>query len=227
MAYLRVPPRFLPVFRKLLGFPPEALSALEAAVAKEQPTLKIRDLADSVAKSVPQIPASELYEILILLGSLSIELTRKENNLAKLLKEVEAAVAKEEDLCGLMKEGWPRVEPVLKGILSMEKTFGITAKARDVMTDHQRLMCEARILTDVRPIFLPEVGGSPTAAVVVHTLKVSFHIGKDLEEFFVAMDHEDLAELKKAVERAEQKEAALLKVWPSSIPVLRGVTHEH
>src|SRR5437762_1079980 len=121
MAYLRVPGRLQSPFKKLLSLPADSVIALEAAVTKAPPTLKIRDLADEMAKTVTQLRNDELYEVLSLLASQSIERSRQEKDLPSFLQEVRAAAEKEADLKSLLGTGWPRVEQPLTRILSLEK----------------------------------------------------------------------------------------------------------
>src|SRR5205085_649732 len=62
----------------------------------------------------------------------------------------------------------------LELLLGLDSTLGVTAKALDVMTEHERTFCTARILSDVRPVFS---GGAEhaSAAVIIHNLQLGFH----------------------------------------------------
>jgi hypothetical protein len=80
-----------------------------------------------------------------------------------------------------------------------------------LQSDVERAFCDARILTDLRPIFGGEVD-APKAMIIVHTLKLSYHdaaTGKH-EELFVAIDDEDIEKLKRILERAERKAKSLV-----------------
>jgi hypothetical protein len=96
----------------------------------------------------------------------------------------------------------------LRPLLSSE-FFSIVAKAYDLVTE-ERTFCSARILTDLRPVFGLRVEDGPQAMVVMHTLKLVYHEGsKRHEEFFVALDADDLKTLRKLVDRAEAKAETL------------------
>jgi len=94
----------------------------------------------------------------------------------------------------------------LAQLLEIEKSLGTTSKANDVLTEHEHTFCDARILTDMRPIFPSDLAVSPTEAVVVHTLKIAYHQDREHKEFYVALDFDDIQTLKTAIERAELKD---------------------
>ena len=49
----------------------------------------------------------------------------------------------------------------------------------------------------------------PNAAVVVHTLKLMYHSGDEHDEFFIALDINDVRELRELLNRAEKKDQVL------------------
>ncbi len=96
----------------------------------------------------------------------------------------------------------------LTSLLDNDASLGVTAKASDVMTEHERIFCEARILSDIRPVF----SGDPataSAAVIIHNLQLGFHSEGKHHEIYVALDTADIQTLKDVLVRAEKKTAAL------------------
>ena len=96
----------------------------------------------------------------------------------------------------------------LAKLLGYENSLGVTSKALDVMTEHERILCGARIVTDIRPVF-GRPTDKPTAAVIVHNLKISYHQDDEHREFYVALDTEDVVRLRTLLERAEMKAQSL------------------
>jgi hypothetical protein len=86
----------------------------------------------------------------------------------------------------------------------------VVAKATEIRADNERDFCFARILSDIRPVFAKSTQ-SAFAGVIVHNLKIVFHsAGTDgPQEFYVAMDNNDIQQLKAVIGRAEQKTKAL------------------
>jgi hypothetical protein len=106
------------------------------------------------------------------------------------------------------------------------EAFTLTAKAQDLQTDDERTFCRARILTDLRPVFGTKIEDGPKGMVIVHLLKLGFHQAsvRQHDEFYVALDADDLQTLKKVIERAQSK-ANVLRSTMSNLPVL-GIVKE-
>jgi len=92
--------------------------------------------------------------------------------------------------------------------LSVESLASL-GKALGLSGETERTFVGARILTDVRPIF--DDGSSPRVEgfVVINTLKIDFHEGREHGEVYIALDSADLESLRKRVERAQAKTASL------------------
>src|SRR5207253_649802 len=88
--------------------------------------------------------------------------------------------------------------------------FGLATKVYDLSTGDERTFCHARILTDLRPVFGPNLEDGPKAMLVVHHLKLAYHGDSDKhQEFHISLDADDLETLKKIIERAETKAKSL------------------
>ncbi|MGC8561476.1 MAG: hypothetical protein ACP5O1_12470 [Phycisphaerae bacterium] len=100
----------------------------------------------------------------------------------------------------------------LINLLSTESVY-LAAKAATVLTAHEHPFESASIYTDIRPIFAEGVSESgnvePTAAVLVHHLRLRLGGENQPRELDVALDNRDLEALAKVVERAKRKAAAL------------------
>jgi hypothetical protein len=69
----------------------------------------------------------------------------------------------------------------------------------------------AKILTDVRYAFQADPEQRPYGAVIIHTLKLSYHEQGEHKDFLVALDDEDIPILKGILNRAEAKAKVLRK----------------
>jgi len=88
--------------------------------------------------------------------------------------------------------------------------FGIASKIVDLRTDDERVFCQARILTDLRPVFGSRIDEGPQGMIVVHLLKLGFHSGSEKhQEFYVSLDSDDLQTLRALLDRAEAKARSL------------------
>jgi len=90
------------------------------------------------------------------------------------------------------------------------EALALAAKAVLLQFEVERRFHGARILTDIRPVFGSDVTAQPRAAIVGHTLRLSYHDSSDeIREIYLAMDSVDISVLGEVLERAQKKEKTL------------------
>ncbi|HEY5741873.1 MAG TPA: hypothetical protein VIS99_04970 [Terrimicrobiaceae bacterium] len=98
---------------------------------------------------------------------------------------------------------WKANEDLFKEIFELP-VIAASAKALQLSYEHPRLFQNARILTDLRPVFTPDASGIE-GAVVSHTLLIRYNDMDGDNELSVAIDERDLDSLIQQCERAQQK----------------------
>lgn len=105
----------------------------------------------------------------------------------------------------------------LTKVLENEQLY-VAYKSYSIYLDHKNLYIAAKILSDVRPIFSkPEI--DPKASIISNTLHIHYRTGEtedDHKDFFVALDANDIQNLKKAILRVEKKNETLKKIIKKS-----------
>lgn len=96
----------------------------------------------------------------------------------------------------------------------------LKAKATALFLNRGAFLVGSKILTDVRPVFSLKSADSIEAFTVLHTLVLEISNDDEERSVRLAVDRSDLAELKKAIERAEEKEKATAK-WIGTTGVNR------
>jgi hypothetical protein len=146
-------------------------------------------------------------------GLYSLELSENLSS-EQIANDVIAAINKSNEIKDINAE---LLKKRLIEVLSFDKTLGITAKASDIMFQHEHVLVgEARILTDIRPIFSSDIEVNPPAAVIIHNLKISYFENEEKKEFFVALDSNDLKMLAKVIDRAISKEKQITSICSES-----------
>lgn len=84
-----------------------------------------------------------------------------------------------------------------------------SVKALNLITDHDRLYLDGKILTDVRPVYEDDVTKPLMASLVIHTLKITTRVDGKPQSIYAAMDANDLRELRVAIDRALAKGDAM------------------
>ena len=109
----------------------------------------------------------------------------------------------------------------LNKLIDSWQSLGLTAKSSNIVTDQDKVFIKSRVLTDFRPIFNDEAS-SVDAGVVVHTLSIHFSQNMEHRDFYVALDQNDIRDLMKQLERAENKAAVLHGlIAKSGVPQLK------
>jgi len=107
----------------------------------------------------------------------------------------------------LEENGRARIARILREALS-KPTLIITAKAWGLYTSAERNYGSAKVITDMRPVFVEAIE-SPAAWLIVHTLQITFQSEQRGHEFQLAMDDRDLVQLQDTLARAQTKSASL------------------
>ncbi len=167
-SMLRIPARYLPGLEAIAELPDKAIKDLEAAFASAPGSLTTERLAEHVARATPQISdrALEATEALLSLIALLPEEGGGASNLA-------TDVAHSEDL-KLASNKRSSFAKRLATLLNLE-CLSLAARAYDIVTEYERVFHDARILTDLRPVFGSDTSDGPKAALLISTLKIDFH----------------------------------------------------
>lgn len=216
LTRLRIPDAYKQPLEELLALSPEAADELQAALEEAKPAISPSALVQQIADRV-SIPAGMLTEIISLLISLSITREHYDFTLEKVVSDV-AQGAVDEELLPEQDEGAVnRFKERLGRLLALDRSIGVSSRAQSILLAHQNTFVSSRILTDIRPIFSSSRELEPTAAVIVHSLKIEFRADdhRHLEQFF-ALDVKDLRSLRAMIDRAIQKEEALKGVIAES-----------
>lgn len=218
---INVPASQVPLFQKLLELPDQKIDLFLALLSKAGPKFNVFDLASEVSGplGIPEDSTVGIFRILA-----GLYMTRKLEPVEEFVdRDVFTALKKANTFApdGVDAQ-WKKLRKFLVTALSLERTVGTTVKAGPVLTQHERIFNDARIMTDLRPIFHLDVSEKPDAAVIIHMLKINHRniAGQQSNEFF-ALDSNDLIVLRAVVDRAMKKERALKDLMrDSSLKIL-------
>jgi len=204
MAFLRIPNNVHTGLQQIIALSDEEreelVSVLQAVSPKLSPFSFAKDAANRVELGSPDNVLTMVRTLIALYAGMAESGVGAE----EYVEDVCSSVDDEGDLL-FPSEVREKLRQNLSPLLSLEETVGITAKANSVFSDHAHVFCDARIVTDIRPIFKQNPAEPPAAAAIVHTLKITYHENEKHKDFFVAMDTNDIRKLKSLLERDEQK----------------------
>lgn len=205
---LSIPEHSHKALERLLSIDEETAEKLHEALSLKPHCLDLKCISKQVTEKAG-IARAEAEDLVQLLFSIYTVRYDREISVSKMIAELRAAVEKLAKPALTSAFAQPAVNDRLEKLLSLEASFGIVVKGMAILFDHPCHFHAARILTDARPIFLSDAGKGPVSFLIGHTLKITIHEDGDDKDWFLALDSEDLEELKKTIDRALSKEKAL------------------
>ena len=120
------------------------------------------------------------------------------------------------------------IKNLKKNLKLFEKIDGPTIqtmKGHQILRENEKNYISSRIISDLRIVFDDELKDEGIKnAVIVHNLRLDYFASNDKISVFLALDHNDLEELKNTIERAIQKENLIRK--DSSFNDLKFLTND-
>lgn len=193
---------------------PKQTSQLIEAVRTSKPALGIEEFAARVAPK-SGLELATVGRILSMFAGMYLARTDASKTLEEFASDLSGALKKRADQ-EMTPANWDAFAANVRAILACERSLGVTAKALDLLTDHEHCLHSSRIVTDVRHIFAADPNLRPQSAVIIHVLNLVYHEIDGMKEVYMALDTSDLKRLKSVIERAEAKEVALKNLLKES-----------
>jgi hypothetical protein len=210
MAKLKIPSEEYAVLKKLAELPEETFSSFLSALQDIEPKIveldlsRLSKLVTEKVASIPAVDAKAFIRTLSALSAIKDSRARPVDDIIGDLQEtIESDKAKE-----FPSDKMDALGKRLTTFLKASSGISLVAKAISVIHGQDRIYCGAKILSDLRPIFRTSPD-EVSAAVVIHTLNISYHQDGEHKEFYAAMSPSELGNLKEVIERAEKKSRAL------------------
>jgi hypothetical protein len=203
----QIPKDDIEAVRTLKSMASATVGAFIAALKTVPLTADTDEIAKRIADQVPPLTPKQLEAVLdALYGFYFI----------RELSGVPREVFLEDFIDGLQdapelkidKREIPKLTAKFEKLLNIE-TFNALSKAKRLQRDGERLYCDAKIVSDIRPVFGSKPTSRPVGAVITHSLKLGYHEGGEHSEFHVVLDRIDLDRFSDIVERAKAKDKVL------------------
>jgi hypothetical protein len=204
-----IPERYRPGIMAIRALSPEAADELVTALANAPmgPNTASIMQAAGVARSIQRAKLSMIIEALVSLGVVlyesNLDLGTLAHDVVNAMSEMaggDHAIQQDEAL--VLERRFQRLLDC-RSLMNASKAIGLR-------TDFPNTFCDAKILTDVRPVFGDDPKQPPSGAIITHTLKIEYHHGGGRpQEFYVGLDAEDVDTLARAVQRARDKSSSL------------------
>lgn len=204
-----IPEPFRPGLVKLATAEDDVVNKLLDSLDNSPPTLNNDDMASFAEKkhNIEVKYASEVLRAVISLYSL-----REHGYFSteQLIQQVTKSLQKEsEEISKLSDDKIARFKQRLSSFLEIRGSLEISSKASDLLVEYENIFSSSRVVTDIRPIFKPDLEDGLGGALIIHSLRIAYKTASGVSEFFVALESDDVNQLLENLERAVQKEEHL------------------
>lgn len=183
----------------------DQVTELLKALSTTAPAVYRRDVVTQITQKVESIPSDEIDNIVQALFGLSVGRLNSEVSISEFVQ----------DVAGLFPEIEGETLELFKrritNLLDVD-CLKIGAKAYELLFEHEHNFLDARVLTDVRPVFGDAPNDLPIGAMIVHTLKLNYVESDRPQTFYVALDERDIKRLVETLDRAKSKATVLKSV---------------
>ena len=199
------------------------MNGLLSALSGLPLSLDFDALIKEISPKAESFPFAKREALGALLVSLNASRAHGDTPVPKFVNEVLRSIERATPPIDLSGDKRSRAKDRITKLLALEPLSAAT-KAIHLQHDFERLLTHSRILTDARPVYGQDPSGKPLAMIITHTLKLTYSKGDDsTTDLYLALDSEDIADLKQVLNRAETKAKSLAKTFViADIPVLRS-----
>ena len=113
----------------------------------------------------------------------------------------------------------PEFSELLRKLLSQEKNRLLNEKFNNLINEGERVIVEARIVTDVRPMVDSDDDNSIIGLAIIHQLRLSFSENNQPKSLYFLLNGTDLDALEKVIHRAKNKELNFKNTFSSDSQV--------
>ncbi|MGI8882929.1 MAG: hypothetical protein ACR2IA_01625 [Pyrinomonadaceae bacterium] len=108
----------------------------------------------------------------------------------------------------LTESNYKKFKQRLTDLLAI-KTLALRSKAVNLIVDHSVIFQDAKIVSDIRPIFGLNIEESPIGSVIIHNLKIEYKQNDEIKNFYIALDEKDITTLLGLLKRTQTKSESL------------------
>jgi hypothetical protein len=205
---LIIPRRHQEALERLARLKEDDFAAILKIVGEPVTTFRRGELVSGIVDAIATFDAGDAQ--LLLASVLNAQTTRQRQGWSPVEAAEAIADASDLDTDDLGK----RLVQRLVAIFDLPSLFQV-AKAIDLLTEHEHVFHDARIVTDIRPIFSDERPQEPIAAMIMQQIKIEYHDEGGIRAVFLALDASDLLKLREIIDRAQEKHETLRSVIAS------------
>jgi hypothetical protein len=207
MAITRIPEPYRSGLAKIRGLSASDIDAISNALATCPLHGGIKGMIATVRAQAPTLTVDDIEDIIRSLYSLYIYRGDSDTPVSSFIPELIIAMRSSGKDLVIPEEEKIIFQERITRLLSID-ALAMASKAETLRDDHDKSFHDAKILTDIRPLFT-KPDEKPLGAAITHMLKIEYHQEGEHKILYMYLDADDLELLKKVVQRAETKASSL------------------
>lgn len=211
-----IPDVFLPGFEELIKLDESNFKKAVKLLKKMPIGIHSKTFRESLKKEIKITNIDELTSTLYSLGGL---LVIDDSNINQLSADLTVSL-KELSKIKLTSKMLNKFQERLKILFVNCENLKITFKAFSLCFENDKVYKQGRIFTDIRIIFNNDLKDTHRNAVILHQLKIEFEKNEEQNNLFLALDSDDLLNLKEQIERAIEKEKQIKSSYGETVNII-------
>ena len=214
-SLIKIPQDRVETFEKFINLNDEKIESFIKALHTTKPSLSISLLSKQIS-DLTNLSYEDIEDMVTMFFELYVFQSVRTYPIEQIVDSIcdYAKQSKNEKLIP-KDNNWDRLKKNMLAVLNQDNTLSLSAKAIEIYSDYEKVFCNAKIYSDIRPVFSSDLEEKPIM-VVIHNLKITYNENNEHKETFIALDSNDLKQLKNQIQRAEEKEESLIKILKSS-----------
>jgi len=214
VAITRIPEPYRPGLAKIKNLSQPEVDTLVRALGQCPLRGGLKGIISAASELIPALKPDDVEDMVKALYSLYVYRGDSSTPLATFVPQLVTAMRSSGKDLVISEEDKSAFQERITKLLSIN-ALGLASKADVLRGDYPNTFHDAKILTDIRPLFA-EPNEKPLGAVITHTFKIEYHREGHHKVFYVALDANDLETVLRIVQRAEKKAATLQALLQST-----------
>jgi hypothetical protein len=210
LAKLRIPKEQIKALGEIFKLTQTQFKALVAALAAVPLSVDTDDFEKAVGPKIQSLSKSP-DALLKAIVALNVTRAHSEPPLPEFVANAVESLSEELPAT----DGEAIAKQRLTELLEIDSLM-VATKGIHLNIDRERIFQHARVLTDARPIFGPQVTAAPAAMLITQTLKISCFQDDRMIDLYIALDEDDISELQEVLTRAKTKATTLKNLLTSA-----------
>ena len=211
----RIPDDYKSGIRTIISLSDKDLDTLIKLFEENPIVLNIREFNQKILPKIDFLESSDANKLIDTIGSLYELRLNLDISTEEFVDEIVAVINEDkDDLLDISPENIDKFKERLSHLLNI-KSLSLRTKAANLIVDNQIIFRDAKLISDIRPIFGADVEDAPIGTVLVHTLKLEYIENDYPKSFHIALDDTDVTNLITLLKRTQIKSETIRKLIKS------------